>query len=112
MTPGALAAAEGVQPQSLTRVLADLEESAYVLRGQDSVDRRQFQIKITCHGCEALEQDAKRRSLWLASAMTSLLSPTEEQILHLAAQLMEKLATFSPGEASRGNRNDTKEALR
>ena len=39
ITPGSLAAAEGVQPQSLTRVLAELEEAGYVLRRQDDEDR-------------------------------------------------------------------------
>ena len=34
-TPKAIAAAEGVQPQSVTRVLAELEESGWVLRAQD-----------------------------------------------------------------------------
>ncbi len=46
-TPGALAAAEGVQPQSVTRVLADLEESGHAFRRQDEFDRRQFKLEIT-----------------------------------------------------------------
>lgn len=98
MTPGALADAEGVQPQSLTRVLADLEESAYVLRQQDEMDRRQFRLEMTPKGREILERDAKRRAVWLASAMTSLLTPTEQEFLYLAAQLMDRLSEFTPDQ--------------
>ena len=91
-TPGALAAAEGVQPQSLTRLLAELEELGHLVRKQDETDRRQFQLEITPKGRQLLEREAKRRALWLASAMASRLSPTEQEMLRLAAQLLDKLA--------------------
>lgn len=97
MTPGALALEEGVQPQSLTRVLADLEESGHILRQPDPVDRRQSQLELTQKGREALERDARRRALWLASAMTSSLSPTEQELLRLASQLMDRLADLPIG---------------
>jgi DNA-binding MarR family transcriptional regulator len=99
ITPGSLAAAEGVQPQSLTRVLADLEEAGYVLRRQDEQDRRQFKLEITDQGREILQREAIRRALWLASAMNSSLSPTERELLRLAAQLMERLATVNLEES-------------
>jgi DNA-binding MarR family transcriptional regulator len=98
-TPGALAAAEGVQPQSLTRVLAELEEAGHVLRTQNEVDRRQFTLEITDEGREIVERDATRRAIWLASAMTSCLSATEQELLRLSAQLMERLAD-SPSDHS------------
>jgi DNA-binding MarR family transcriptional regulator len=93
-TPGALAIAEGVQPQSLTRVFADLEESGFALRQQDELDRRQFKLEITPAGREILERDAGKRALWLASAMAACLSSTEQELLRLAAQLMDRLAEF------------------
>ena len=98
-TPGALAAAEGVQPQSLTRVLAELEQSGHILRHQNEIDRRQFNVEITPAGRDIVETDAKRRAVWLASAMTCCLSSTEQQMLRLAAQLMERLADL-PSEYS------------
>ena len=109
MTPGALAAAEGVQPQSLTRVLADLEESVYVLRQQDEADRRQFRLELTPKGREALERDARRRAVWLSSAMASCLTPTEQQILRLAAELMDQLAECSGDQSPDDERDDRKE---
>jgi DNA-binding MarR family transcriptional regulator len=102
MTPGALALTEGVQPQSLTRVPAELEQLNYVLRQQDAEDRRQFRLELTAEGRETLEMRARRRALWLASAMASVLTPTEEQMLLLAAQVMEKLAEFSSDQQTEG----------
>ena len=99
ITPGSLALAEGVQPQSLTRVLAELEESGYVLRRQDDADRRQFKLEITDRGREILHREATRRAVWLASAMNACLSGTEREVLRLAAQLMEKLAGAMVEEA-------------
>ncbi len=99
-TPGALAAAEGIQPQSLTRVLASLEESGHVLRLQDATDRRQFNLEITRKGRDVLDRDARRRAVWLASAMTECLTETELEMLRLAAQLIDRLADAS-ADASR-----------
>lgn len=95
-TPGALAVAGGVQPQSLTRVLAELEESGHLMRKQDEVDRRQSLLELTEQGREAVRQDATKRALWLASAMSSCLSGTEQELLGLAAHLMDRLADARP----------------
>jgi DNA-binding MarR family transcriptional regulator len=92
LTVTALAAKERVQPQSLTRTLADLEESKLILRRQDQVDRRQSLTEITPLGEDLLRNDARRQAAWLAAAMSSLLSPVERELLRLAAQLMRKLA--------------------
>jgi DNA-binding MarR family transcriptional regulator len=98
-TPGSLALAEGVQPQSLTRVLAELEEAGYILRRQDEEDRRQFKLEITDPGRAILQREATRRAIWLASAMASCLSATEQELLRLAAQLMDRLAGARVEEA-------------
>lgn len=92
MTPGALAAAEAVQPQSLTRVLAELEADGFVLRRQDTADRRQSLLELTVEGREVLRRDVMARALWLHAAMQAQLSPTEQEMLRLAAHLMDRLA--------------------
>jgi DNA-binding MarR family transcriptional regulator len=91
-TPGALAAAEGVQPQSITRVLAELERSGLALRRQDEIDRRQFKMEITPEGQELVQREARNRALWLASAMDSSLTVTEQEMLRLATQILDSLA--------------------
>jgi DNA-binding MarR family transcriptional regulator len=92
MSVTALAAKERVQPQSLTRTLADLEESNLIVRRQDQVDRRQSLTEITRLGEELLRNDARRQAAWLAAAMSSLLTPAERELLRVASQLMRQLA--------------------
>jgi DNA-binding MarR family transcriptional regulator len=91
-TPGALAAAEGVQPQSMTRVLAELEQSGLALRRQDERDRRQFNLEITPEGMELIQREARNRAVWLAAAMDARLTPIEQQVLRVAAQILESLS--------------------
>ena len=92
LTVTALAAKERVQPQSLTRTLTDLEESSLIVRRQDLVDRRQSLTEITALGEDLLRNDARRQATWLATAMSSILTPVERELLRLAAQLMRQLA--------------------
>ncbi|MBV8215821.1 MAG: MarR family transcriptional regulator [Verrucomicrobia bacterium] len=105
LTVTALAAKERVQPQSLTRTLADLEESKLIVRRQDHVDRRQSLTQITTLGEDLLRNDARRQATWLALAMSSLLTPAERELLRVAAQLMRQLAdadvsrVLNPAEA-------------
>jgi len=92
LTVTALATKERVQPQSLTRTLADLEESKLIVRRQDQVDRRQSLTEITRLGEDLLRNDARRQAAWLGVAMSSLLTPAERELLRVAAQLMRQLA--------------------
>jgi DNA-binding MarR family transcriptional regulator len=110
MTPGELAAADRVQPQSMTRVLAELEEGGLVARSRDAGDARQFQIALTDEGVAALTADMHERDAWLAEAMVLELSPTERTVLILAADLMERISDLDrnfvsaePDAASRGS---------
>ena len=96
LTVTALAAKERVQPQSLTRTLADLEESKLIRRLQDQIDRRQTRIEITTLGEDLLKRDARRQASWLAMAMSSALTPAERELLRVAAQLMRQLADLAP----------------
>ncbi len=91
-TPGALAIAEGVQPQSVTRVLAELEQAGWATRRQDDIDRRQFKVEITSKGQEILRREAQNRALWLASSMQLSLTKIEQDMMKLASQIMDRLA--------------------
>ena len=92
LTPGQLAAAQRVQPQSLTRVLATLEASGLIARQPDPGDGRRALLAITEPGRDALRRDVGQRDAWLAQAMTIQLTPTEQELLRLAAELMARLA--------------------
>ena len=65
MTAKELADLEHVQPQSLTRMLGDLEEGGFIHREQAEADRRQVQIKISAKGRDLLVLDARRQDAWL-----------------------------------------------
>ncbi|MEY9928827.1 DNA-binding MarR family transcriptional regulator [Catenulispora sp. GP43] len=90
-TPGEVAALDRQQPQSLTRVFADLERDGLVVRSADAGDRRQSIIAITDTGLRELQRDVAERDAWLAGALVGL-SETERQVLVLAAALMEQIA--------------------
>ncbi len=92
MTPGALAAAERLQPQSLTRTLASLERRRLAVRQPDDLDRRRSLLAITEAGRQALAADMRQRDGWLAAAMARQLTTAEQQLLRIAGELMDRLA--------------------
>jgi DNA-binding MarR family transcriptional regulator len=96
LSPGELAAADGLQPQSVTRLLADLERRGWVTRRRDERDGRQARIELSAAGRDALTRDAAARDHWLAVAMTRDLSPAERALLRAAADLVTRLCTPPP----------------
>ena len=96
LTPGQLAAAQRVQPQSLTRTLALLETRGLLAREADPGDGRRALLAITAGGREALRRDVDARDRWLAQAMAARLTATEQELLRLAGELMDRLATDQP----------------
>jgi DNA-binding MarR family transcriptional regulator len=91
-TPKALSEAERTQPQSLTRVLATMEERGWISRVPDPADGRQSLVSISAAGLAKLREYSIQREKWLAAAMTEKLSDTERELLRLAAELMIRLA--------------------
>ena len=92
LTPSALAQAERVTPQTLTRVLAALEERGLVARRGDPSDGRQSLLELTPAGVDVLRRDAATREEWLAAALSSELTPAEQAIMRVAADLIDRLA--------------------
>jgi DNA-binding MarR family transcriptional regulator len=87
-----LARMERLQPQSLTRVIAELETAGLVARRPSDEDRRQVLIEITPEGRDLLVADAREQTAWLAEAMDTRLSGTEQGLLVLAVPLLARLA--------------------
>jgi DNA-binding MarR family transcriptional regulator len=92
LTPGDLAAAERVQPQSLTRTLTSLEARGHLARQPDPADGRRALLAITESGLAELRAEMDQRDTWLAHAMVEGLTSTEVGLLQLAGELMESLA--------------------
>ena len=100
-TPGEIAAADRQQPQSLTRVFAELAQAGLIVRAAAEDDRRQSIISLTEAGIAALDQDLAERDAWLAGEIADL-SDTERGVLLLAVRLMERIADRGPSSAMRG----------
>jgi len=96
LPPGDLATAERVQPQSLTRTLAALEEAGLASRQPDPADGRRSLLAITEYGLARLRAEMEQRDDWLAAAMAAELTTTEIGLLRLAGGLLERLAAASP----------------
>ncbi len=87
-----LARLERLQPQSLTRLIADLDERGLIRRRPAEADRRQLLIEITPAGRKLLGSDARQQDAWLAQAMAAKLTVAERELLGLAAGLLDRLA--------------------
>lgn len=91
MTPGELADHEKVQPPSMTRVIAVLEERGLVRREPHATDRRQVILTVTDEGRDLVQRVRRRREAWLARRLQEL-TPTERQTLRAAAPILEKIS--------------------
>jgi DNA-binding MarR family transcriptional regulator len=98
MTPSELAAAERVQPQTLTRALAALAAARLLARAPHPGDRRRVLLVLTAAGSQALRSEMAQRDRWLADAMAHRLTPTEQELLRLAGALMERVADDDAGQ--------------
>ncbi len=91
MTPGELADHEKVQPPSMTRVIAALEELGLVMRAPHATDRRQVVLTVTAQGREVVQRSRRLREEWLAQRLREL-TPRERAALRAAAPILEKLS--------------------
>lgn len=91
MSAGELAACEQVQPPSMTKVLANLDERGLVRREAHPTDRRQAIIAITEAGLALLDSERRSRDAWLARRLAEL-SAQERAILRGAVPVLAKLA--------------------
>jgi DNA-binding MarR family transcriptional regulator len=91
LTPSQIAAADHVQPQSVTRTLAALEAGRLVYRRGDTDDRRRAWIGLTQRGAAVLAADMEERDHWLAGRLAEL-TPAERAVLEVAADVLERLA--------------------
>lgn len=91
-SPTALAELERVQPPSMTRIIAALEDRGYAARAPHETDRRQSVIAISPEGRAVLEEARRRRNAWLAGAFADL-SAKERAQLAAAVPVLERLGS-------------------
>lgn len=87
-----LAAEERLAPQSLTRLIAELEQAGWIQRERNEADRREILISLTPKGGDVLANDMHARTAWLEEALAAALDDGERDALGKAAHAMLKLA--------------------
>ncbi|HXM24144.1 MAG TPA: MarR family transcriptional regulator [Terriglobales bacterium] len=90
MTLGELAAAEQVQPPTMTRIVTGLEQSGLARRMADPMDARRVQIRATRKGVRLLQLGRKRRIESLARHL-EVLEDNELDALKKAVNILEKV---------------------
>jgi DNA-binding MarR family transcriptional regulator len=91
LTPRELAAAERVQPPSMTRIAASLEAAGLVTRTDHPTDGRQVLLAVAPTGVALLREDRRRREAWLAQQLRQL-EPEELDVLRRATAVLDRLA--------------------
>ncbi len=91
LTPGQLAAKEGVQPPSMTRVIAALEEMGYVERRPHPTDGRQAIVELSDRGRAYVIEQITAREIWLDKQLAEL-SAEEREVLSRAAEIIDRMA--------------------
>jgi DNA-binding MarR family transcriptional regulator len=92
LSAGEVAAIERVQPPSMTKILAALEASGWVVRAAHPEDRRQSIISITPAGRALLEAETRARDEWLSKRLVEF-SEAELQILRDAVAVLDRLGS-------------------
>ncbi|MER2091299.1 MAG: MarR family transcriptional regulator [Saccharopolyspora rectivirgula] len=92
ITPGELALREGVQPPSMTRVIAALESNGLITRRAHPTDGRQAIVEVTEDGRKLIEQEVMARERWLDSQLSDI-SEEERAILCRATEIIDRIAS-------------------
>ena len=90
LTPSELAAIEGIQRPTATRVIARLEGAGLLLRAPDPGDRRSSLVSVTPEGRALLRKARNRKTAYLAHRMRDL--PADDlAALERAADVLERM---------------------
>jgi DNA-binding MarR family transcriptional regulator len=92
LSANALASRLGILPQSLTRIIADLENEGLVTRTRDARDGREHILEPTTRAVTLMRAEGTRRDAVMREAMRRGLTPVEIDLLFVAARAINKLA--------------------
>jgi DNA-binding MarR family transcriptional regulator len=90
-TVSCLARAEGMRPQSMSAIVAPLQESGLVIGVPDPSDGRQTLMSLTPKCLKWLQEGRAARQDWLATTISQKLSVHEQEKLQAALELLKRL---------------------
>lgn len=100
LTPTDLAQREGVKPQSLTRLLAELEAEGWLARHADAQDGRRALLSLTRKGTKRLVGAVQAGEASLAEVIAVRLDARQQALLIDACALLDDIAeALAPGAA-------------
>jgi DNA-binding MarR family transcriptional regulator len=85
-----LAAAEGVTPPTMTRLVDGLETDGLVVRRDDPSDGRAIRIRATAKGTKLL-MNARAQRVAVLTDRVARLSPADQEVLGRAAEVIERI---------------------
>jgi len=91
LTPRELAETERVQPPTMTRIVARLDERGLIQRTPHPSDGRQVILACSAQGREVLVEYQRVRDEWLATRLAGL-NQEERQALERAAEILSRIA--------------------
>jgi DNA-binding MarR family transcriptional regulator len=86
-----LARAEGMRPQSMSAIVAPLQESGLVGGAPDPGDGRQTLMSLTPKCLKWLQEGRAARQDWLSTTIFQKLSVNEQEKLQTALELLKRL---------------------
>ena len=91
LTPGELAEIERVQPPTMTRIVARLDERSLIQRSPDPHDGRQVILSVSAQGRAVLAEYRRARDEWLTQRLAAL-TADERETLARAARILCQIA--------------------
>jgi len=90
LTNAELARAEGVKPQSMSSIVADLEAEGYIQRSPHPADGRRIVLSLTEAGRQVRQSRLAAKQQWLNSIIEQL-SPQERQELQRGLDILNRI---------------------
>ena len=94
LSPRELAEVERVQPPTLTKIVAKLEERGLVQRAPHPTDGRQVILSTTAAGQAVVSENRRARDEWLAKELAGL-TADERETLSRAAEILGRISRRS-----------------
>ena len=90
LTLGELAAAEQIQPPSMTKIVSGLEGHGLVIREADAKDRRVARVRVSDEGRRYIARSRTRKNAYLAERLAQF-DADERALIEQALPLLERL---------------------